>query len=102
EGETFVDLLNTGGGSDGVQFSNFGVPGYSTDQQLLLLDKISGYRPESLVWTVYLGNDLLDNRYPFPLQAEYAKPLFRLENERLVLYNSPVPRQAKSGAYREL
>lgn len=102
EGETFVDVLNSATSSGKPTFSNIGIPGYATDQQLLLLEDIVRYGPDSVVWVVYLGNDLLDNRYPFPLQAEYAKPFFRLENGRLVSENSPVPRQSKSGDYRKI
>ncbi len=92
DGETFVSRLNQMPAA-GSPFLNLGVIGYSTDQQLLLLRRLrSLYRPEEVLLVVYLGNDLFDNRRPFPLQAENAKPYVRLDREgALVLENQPVP-----------
>lgn len=100
EGETFTDQLNSQFTTPGIEFSNFGIPGYATDQQLLLLDRVLRYEPATLVWVVYLGNDLLDNRYPYPIQAEYGKPYFELEEGKLVARNTPVPLGEKKEPYR--
>ena len=73
---------------------NVGIPGYSTDQQLLYVrDRFAGLKPDRVLLLIYLGNDILDNTLAYPLQADYAKPYFsRREDERLVL-NTPIPRQ---------
>lgn len=96
--EVFTGLLDQ---SNGQNFTNAGMPGYSTDQQLLLLEDLLAYKPEVLVWVVYLGNDLLDNGEPFPLQAAHGKPYFELvPGEGLVLENVPVPREPKPAEFR--
>lgn len=95
--EVFTELLNDG--SD-LTFLNAGVPGYSNDQQFLLLDRLLEYRPAKLVWVVYLGNDLLDNGEPFPLQAAHGKPFLRMASDGgIVLENIPVPLRPKPPAF---
>lgn len=98
--QVFTELLNQ---SAEETYLNAGVPGYSNDQQLLLLEKLMAYRPKELVWVVYLGNDLLDNGKPFPLQAAHGKPYYALEpTRRLVLENVPVPLEPKPPAFRKM
>jgi lysophospholipase L1-like esterase len=95
--EIFTELLSQ---STDRNVLNVGVPGYSNDQQLLMLDKLVEYRPDVVVWVVYLGNDLLDNGEPFPLQAAHGKPYFQLvPGSELVLKNVPVPLQPKPPQY---
>lgn len=95
--EVFTELLNEASGSN---YLNAGVPGYSNDQQLLLLDRLLEYRPAKLIWVVYLGNDLLDNGEPFPLQAAHGKPFYRLAADGgLMLENVPVPLKPKPAAF---
>ena len=99
--ETFVARLNTM--SDGrLHYLNLGVPGYSTDQEWLLLKKTGkAIKPDIVLLVVYLANDLFDNSRPFPLQADHAKPYFRLDTDRqLHLENTPVPLETKSAAAR--
>jgi len=96
--ETFVHLLHTANQPD-KSFLNLAVPGYSTDQEWLLLQRRAlKYNPTHLMLVVYLGNDLYDNQLPFPLQADNAKPYFELspENSELILKNSPVPLEKKT------
>lgn len=96
--ETFVHLLNVESQPEEI-FFNLAVPGYSTDQELLLLQKkVSAYDPEHLILMAYLGNDLYDSQLPFPLQANNAKPYFELgpDNSELILKNSPVPLETKT------
>jgi len=77
-------------------YLNFGVPGYSTDQQLLMLEpEILSRRPDVVVLFFYLGNDLLDNMLDYPLQAAQAKPFFTLDGDSLALRNTPVPQVSK-------
>ena len=95
--EVFAELLNQ---SSDLTHLNAGVPGYSNDQQLLLLDTLMEYRPAKVIWVVYLGNDLLDNGEPFPLQAAHGKPYFRMTPDgRLSLQNVPVPLKPKPPAF---
>jgi len=95
--EVFTELL---GQSTDRNILNAGVPGYSNDQQLLLLDKLAEYRPDVVVWVVYLGNDLLDNGEPFPLQAAHGKPYFELQaTSGLALRNVPVPLAPKPAEF---
>lgn len=100
DSETFVAALNRKHSEDTVRFSNLGVPGYAPDQSLLALEPILEFQPSSVIWVVYLGNDLLDIRYRFPLQATYGKPFFDLVGDRLALRNSPVPMVSKSTSFR--
>jgi len=93
--DTFVEILNNRQGNPDT-FLNFGVPGYSTDQQYLMLrERVLAFSPDAILMVVYLGNDLFDNELPYPLQAEHAKPYFELKSGQLVLKNLPVPLQTK-------
>ena len=98
--ETFTALLNS---NDGINqtFRNYSIPGYSTDQQLLLLNSLKDEIDSDVILVVYLGNDIFDNMRGYPLQAEHAKPYFELSNDKLVLKNTPVPLAPKSAAARK-
>lgn len=69
---------------------NFGVGGYSTDQQFLYMQKEGQrYRPDLTV-VMFSENDVYYN-----VSSRYwrgFKPYFILENGNLVLKNNPVPR----------
>ncbi len=96
--QTFVQLLNADNPFDTV-FFNFAVPGYSTDQELLLFQhRIVHTAPDHLLLIVYLGNDLFDNELPFPLQADVPKPYFVLQSGSLKIRNSPVPHVRKTAS----
>jgi len=89
--ETFASLLNRSQPGS-RRFYNFSVPGYSTDQEVLLAEQqVFARKPDVLVLVVYLANDLFDNQLTMPLQVRRAKPRFQLQNDELVLTNSPVP-----------
>ena len=100
--ETFVSLLNADEELPG-SYVNLGIPGYSTDQEYLLLKEIGkSIAPDAVLLVVYLGNDLFDNQLPFPMQADHAKPFFQLgENGSLLLENSPVPAGSKPASARD-
>lgn len=70
---------------------NFGVPGYGTDQSLLLWQHIAHrYHPDLVILTIY-QNDYVDNMYL--VRYGRRKPYFELkQDERLVLRNVPVDR----------
>lgn len=96
--EVFTRLLSE---KTGRNVLNAGVPGYANDQQLMLLEKLTDYRPAEVVWVVYLGNDLLDNGEAFPLQAAHGKPFYSLSaGQELVLNNVPVPLSPKPESVR--
>jgi lysophospholipase L1-like esterase len=95
DADTFVSRLNAAAPDDEL-YLNFGVPGYSTDQEYILLRRrVFDFSPQAVVLVTYLGNDLFDNQLPFPLQADHAKPYFELSSGKLVLRNSPVPMATK-------
>ena len=99
--ETFVHQLGSLNGSTNV-YHNFSVPGYSTDQELLLIkEQVLYFSPQAIWLVVYLGNDLFDNELAFPLQAENAKPYFELAGDELALRNSPVPLVTKPAAQQQ-
>lgn len=93
--ETFTALLNN---KHGNVFYNYSVPGYSTDQQLLLINRFKNKISQHVLLVVYLGNDLFDNMRSYPLQAEHGKPYFKLSDDRLSMENTPVPLAPKPAA----
>ena len=106
QGETFVERWAQGHAGP-VTALNYGVPGTSTDQQVLLLEQRVlnpqgfGPRPDVVVLVVCLINDLFDNLRAIPLQAPYPKPYFELREGVLTLQNVPVPRDRKPDAAQQ-
>lgn len=95
DNETFIQLLNSQETQDSV-FFNYGVPGYSTDQEYLLIQrKVLHFSPDVVLLVVYLANDLFDNELGYPLQANRAKPYYELMSDELILRNTPVPMEPK-------
>ena len=95
--QTFIAVLNSRD-TRGNVFLNFAVPGFSTDQECLLIEqRVFDFSPDVIVLVVCLSNDLLDNELPFPVQANRGKPYFRLMPEGLVPQNMPVPATTKPG-----
>lgn len=93
--QTFVHLLNQSA-RDQATFVNFSVPGYSTDQEALLIERdVLRWKPDVIILAVYVANDLFDNLLDHPLQVNHAKPRFALCDGRLVLTNVPVPVRPK-------
>jgi len=93
--DTFVQRLNSRQHPNNT-YLNFGVPGFSTDQEYLLIqDRVLYFSPDAIFLIVYLGNDLFDNELPFPLQASHGKPYFELTPQGLKLKNTPVPIKSK-------
>jgi hypothetical protein len=95
DNETFIHLLNSQEKQANI-YLNYGVPGYSTDQEYLLIRKrVLYFSPDVVMLVVYLGNDLFDNELPYPLQANRAKPYYELMSDQLILRNTPVPMEPK-------
>ena len=87
EGERFSNLI--AGRNPDVECLNFGIPGYGTDQELLLYrHHVRTYQPDLIVLTVY-QNDYRDNMYS--VRYGRPKPYFELsEEDQLRLQNIPV------------
>jgi len=95
DGETFVSLLNRDGPNS---YLNLSIPGFSTDQQALLIeDELPRLRPDEVWLAVYVGNDLLDNQFARPIQLNAAKPYFVLTTNGLELVNVSAPSVPNSG-----
>ncbi|MCP4262240.1 MAG: hypothetical protein GY774_32775 [Planctomycetes bacterium] len=75
-----------------VEVINFGVAGYSTDQELLLYQKkVKLYQPD-LTILMFHDNDVWFNTMAYlPAWGSGYKPLFRIDNGTLKLTNVPVP-----------
>lgn len=100
DNETFTAVMNREAADK--HFINYAVPGYSTDQQWLLLQQNPEIRrARRLLVVVYLGNDPFDNVLAFPLQARHAKPYVELENGKLRVRNQPVPLIGKPQAQQQ-
>lgn len=102
DNETFVSLLNTQRGTNTL-FINCGVPGYSTDQEILITQRdVLKLKPVRIWLAVCLVNDLVDNLHPYPMQANRQKPYFQLSGNQLSLENVPVPKDPVSPGMRRL
>ena len=97
--DVFVEKLNIL--DPDSEYLNLSIPGYSTDQQLLLLKNIHNQiDADTYILVIYLANDILDNLLSYPLQLDQAKPYFDLVDKRLVLKNVPVPTSIKPALLR--
>ncbi len=92
EGEAVPKQLERLLGED-FEVMNFGVPGYSTDQELLYLDRVMEFQPDLVILQVY-ANDFAHN---WLAENGHGKPFYKLAaNGSLVLRNVPVPIPKKS------
>jgi hypothetical protein len=72
-----------------VEVLNFGVPGYGTAQELLMLrGKVRKYRPDLVLLEFYFGNDLSDNLRELDYTDPGGRPYFVERDGRLVLDDS--------------
>jgi hypothetical protein len=81
---------------NGVDAANLGVQGYGPGQELLLLQR-EGLRhdPDVVLLVFCLRNDFVDAVLPVDLyNGRTPRPVFRLEEGRLVLDDAPVRRSA--------
>jgi len=70
-----------------VEVLNFGVSGYGTAQELLMLKHhAKTYSPDIVVLVFFAGNDVRNNSQE--LEPYKVRPFFRLEDESLTLDNS--------------
>ncbi|MGB0721987.1 MAG: GDSL-type esterase/lipase family protein [Gammaproteobacteria bacterium] len=90
DSETFISQLNARDGNR--HHLNRAVPGFSTDQEILLLEHAAHRdNADSVVLVIYLGNDPVDNLLTHPLQADNAKPRFILRDGEARPPDGPVP-----------
>lgn len=83
------------------RYINLGIPGYSTDQQLLFsYENAEILNADHYILVFYLANDYLDNTLSYPLQADQAKPFYSLNSQQLILNNTPTPRKIKPATMR--
>jgi len=92
-------------GDVGIEVINFGVSGYGTAQELLVLqNRVWQYLPDVVVLAFTTGNDLRDNSKV--LSGSLPRPYFVLENGSLILDNSftqsPSHRLKQSGIWTVL
>jgi len=91
--ERFTEKLQAGHPEWAIY--NFGVSGYGTDQEYLLLKRYYGRYHPRLVFLIICGdNDNDDNAWNF--RGGYYKPYFRLEQGYLRLQGTPVPKSEKT------
>jgi lysophospholipase L1-like esterase len=70
-----------------VEVVNFGVSGYSTAQELLVLrHKVQPYHPDLVLQALFTGNDITGNSRE--LDANNIRPYFLMKDGRLVLDDS--------------
>lgn len=92
--ETYIHLLDALA-AGGFDYLNAGIPGYSTDQEAILLNRdLWALAPQRVLLFVYVGNDVLDNLRDVPLQLRTPKPRFDVVGSDLVLRNVPVPQSS--------
>jgi hypothetical protein len=100
DGETFTELMDRRQPA-ARRVYNYSVPGFATDQEVLLAERfVFSTRPDVLVLVTYLANDLFDNQLAMPLQVRRSKPLFALTGANtLALKNPPAaaPPDSRAG-----
>lgn len=76
-------------GNRRAEVLNFGVPGYGTAQELLLLkNRVWQFSPDLIVLQTYTGNDLFDNHRSLSLANIDQTPYFLLRDGKLVFDDS--------------
>ena len=74
---------------------NFGISGYGTDQEYLLLQKyFDQYQPKVVFLVICGDNDNEDNAWNF--RGGYYKPYFTLQGGGLKLHGVPVPKSERA------
>ncbi len=99
DGATLIDVMNAKARPD-VVFRNFGVPGFGSLQEYLLLQELLG-RPDqvhpSMVLIMFDESDLREN---LSGDAGGRTPYYALESGQFVIGGLPVARRIRSDLYR--
>lgn len=86
--DTFPKILEKKLGT-GYEILSFGIPGYSTDQELIVLEKEAlKYKPDVVILDLFLDDIFFNGRMSRDI---YEKPYFVKENSVLIMKNVPVP-----------
>jgi len=76
-------------GEGEVEVLNFGVPGYGTCQELLLLrERVWKFSPDMIVLQVFTGNDIFNNHRALNVSTPDLAPYFLLKDGKLTLDDS--------------
>lgn len=79
-----------------VEIINFGVSGYSTAQELILLrNEVREYRPDIVVLMVYPGNDIIDNSYALSTTLRDMRPYFTMNMDNSLALTPGYPNTDK-------
>ena len=93
---------------DEFEILNFGAPGYGTDQSYITMKRyFQKYKPIAVVYIFISGHDernmIYDKREPGAcLRFLGTKPLFSVENGKLVLAKKPLPYEEYDSQFRVL
>jgi lysophospholipase L1-like esterase len=72
-----------------VEVLNFGIPGYGTAQELILLrERVWKFNPDMIVLQFYAGNDLFNNLRELNISSPDKTPYFILKDGKLELDES--------------
>jgi lysophospholipase L1-like esterase len=72
-----------------LEMLNFGIPGYGTAQELILLrERVWQFKPDLVVLQFHSGNDIFNNERSLNPSASELAPYFVLTNGKLQLDNS--------------
>ncbi len=84
-----------------IEVLNFGVSGFSTARELILLQKhVWQYSPDVIVLLVTTGNDVRDNSRTLNAYENHALPYFVFQDDRLILDDSLLAAQNHSLIFR--
>jgi hypothetical protein len=87
--------------SSKVEVLSFGVSGFSTARELILLQKhIWQYSPDVIVLLVTTGNDVRDNSRTLNAYANHPLPYFVYQDGRLILDDSLLTTQNRTLSFR--
>ncbi len=80
-----------------VEVINFGISGYSTSQELILLKtEIREYQPDMVLLMVYPGNDIIDNSYELSTTLREMRPYFIKHADQSLSQKSGFPNPDKT------
>ena len=88
--EVMKEWLNESAGKPKVEVINSGTRGYSTDQEFLFFKQEGKQYQPDLTILMFCHNDVWYNREP--KMWRWYKPLFKIEESRILLTNIPVPK----------
>lgn len=76
-------------GRQQVEVMNFGIGGFGTGQELLLLrERVWQFKPDLIVLQFYAGNDMFNNHRALNISSPEKAPYFLLKNGKLELDES--------------